>query len=84
MIWKDHEGNEFETRQQMCNHHHISVNTFETRRTRGWSLERCLTQPPQPRNVKKPKKKPKKYGDEYAEKYDLIKGWNFVYRGVKQ
>ena len=39
----DHEGNQFDSMQEMCDHWHIKKSTFMDRRQHGWSLEECLT-----------------------------------------
>ena len=38
----DHEGNQFNSLQEMCDHWGIKKSTFMDRRQHGWSLEECL------------------------------------------
>lgn len=38
----DHEGNQFDSMQEMCDHWNIKKSTFMDRRQRGWSLKECL------------------------------------------
>ena len=38
----DHEGNQFNSMQEMCDHWNIKKSTFMDRRQRGWTLKECL------------------------------------------
>ena len=38
----DHEGNQFDSMQEMCDHWNIKKSTFMDRRQRGWTLKECL------------------------------------------
>lgn len=38
----DHLGNKFNSRAEMCEFHHVNLSTFDSRRARGWSIERAL------------------------------------------
>ena len=44
-IWHDHLGNEFESKQSLCDNYEINVRAFEKRLQRGCSLEDALTTP---------------------------------------
>ena len=45
---KDHLGNTYTNRAEMCSFYHITVKAYERRLERGWSLEDALTKPYQP------------------------------------
>ena len=47
---KDHLGNVFPTIRAMCKHWNINVSTFSFRISKGWSIEKALTEP---RRIKK-------------------------------
>jgi len=40
---RDHLGNQYNSLSEMCKQYNISINTFHSRKRRGWSLERILT-----------------------------------------
>lgn len=42
---KDHLGNEYNSRDELCKAYGISYNTFKSRIALGWSLEKALTTP---------------------------------------
>lgn len=39
---KDHLGNEFSSRKEMCQYHNVNEHTFKERMMRGWSVEKAL------------------------------------------
>lgn len=43
MIYKDHLGNEFKTKTDMCNYWHIDISTYTQRINKGWDVGKALT-----------------------------------------
>ncbi len=42
-VYVDHEGNEFDTKAEICDYWHISINIFDRRVKNGWGIKDVLT-----------------------------------------
>lgn len=71
---QDHLGNIYPSKKAMCDAYGIDRQTFFGRKTLGWSLEKCLTEPliMQARNSKEISDH---LGNKFASKSDLCKFW---------
>lgn len=79
-IWHDHLGNEFESKQSLCDNYEIKVRAFEKRLQRGCSLEDALTTPVPPSNNRNNKiKDPFKKGVYYKSYPELARTYDMNY-----
>lgn len=42
-VVRDHLGNTYRTKSEMCNHYGVMIGTYNSRINRGWSVEKALT-----------------------------------------
>jgi len=78
----DHEGKEFASQNEMCEHWGVKLNTFQDRKRKGWSLEECLV------GRKTCKKKIKNIKDHKGNKFinerEMCEHWVVKYATFRQ
>lgn len=68
----DHEGNRFQTEEEMCQHWGISCNTYKGRRSTGWDMKSALTVPVQ---AKERGACVDFLGNRFASKMEMLDAW---------
>ena len=69
----DHEGNQFNSLQEMCDHWGIKKSTFLNRRQHNWSIKECLTGRP---SISQNGKIKDHLGNEFNSATEMIKHYN--------
>ena len=73
MKCKDHEGNEFDSLIDMCEHYGIAIKTFRMRMRYKWTLERALMQP-----IRYFKKCKDHLGNEFNSELEMCRYWHIT------
>ena len=69
----DHKGNTFKSQAAMLSYYNVSKKTFQTRKSKNWTLEECLLGKTTPHPVKTKKITILKYTDHTRQKFETIK-----------